>query len=152
MVPSLFNATWQTLLETMEDFIYLASSNFKRSPIRLFTSWLCLSSIRTNEVGCERFFRTAGCVSCPRRTRLNVRNYECLSMLKVNMKQVFIDEEWVTKQYMMMEKDKSWDQLQSSDDLKVLKLEQELLAESLGVSVDLSSLELTNLGFFGNLT
>jgi hypothetical protein len=97
---------------------------------------VCLSSIRTNEVGCERFFSTAGYVSCPRRTSLSVRNYECLATLKANMQHVFIDEHWVVNQYQIMEKKKSWQDLDTSDDMQVLKLERELLAASLGVSVD----------------
>jgi hypothetical protein len=96
----------------------------------------CLASIRTNEVGCERFFSTAGYVSCPRRTSLNVRNYECLSVLRCNMKQVYIDESWVVDQYLRMEKERSWSLLDSKEDLRVLQLERELLAESQGVSID----------------
>jgi hAT family C-terminal dimerisation region len=97
---------------------------------------VCMSSIRTNEVGCERFFSTAGYVSCPRRTSLNVRNYECLAALRSNMKQVFIDEKWVVQKYLEMEKAKSWATLDSNDDMRVLELERELLAESLGVNID----------------
>ena len=32
----------------------------------IFKLAVCLGSIRSNEVGCERFFSTAGYVSCPR--------------------------------------------------------------------------------------
>jgi hAT family C-terminal dimerisation region len=103
----------------------------------LYKMAVCLSSIRTNEVGCERFFSTAGYVSCPRRTSLKVRNYECLATLKVNMQHVFIDERWVVNQYMMMDGKKTWSELdKDGDDLRVLNLERELLAESLGVSPD----------------
>jgi hypothetical protein len=102
----------------------------------LYMLTVCLSSIRTNEVGCERFFSMAGYVSCPRRTSLNVRNYECLAALRSNMKQVYIDEEWVVEKYLEMEKAKSWKDLDSPDDMKVLQLEQELLAESDGVNFE----------------
>jgi len=103
----------------------------------LFNLAVCLSSIRINEVGCERFFSTAGYVSCPRRTSLKVRNYECLATLKVNIQHVFIDEHWVLNQYLTMEKKKSWSDLdKDGEDLRVLNLERELLAESLGVSPD----------------
>ena len=95
---------------------------------------VCLASIRTNEVGCESFFSTAGYVSCPKRTRLNVRNYECLSALKANMQHVYIDEEWVVNKYLAMEKNKSWNELESKDDMQVLNLERDLLADSLGVA------------------
>lgn len=102
----------------------------------LYKLSVCLASIRTNEVGCERFFSTAGYVSCPRRTSLNVRNYECLATLRSNMQNVYIDQEWVVNQYMSKEKLKSWNELESTDDMNVLKLERQLLAESLGVSAD----------------
>ena len=97
---------------------------------------VCLASIRTNEVGCERFFSIAGYVSCPRRTSLKVRNYECLATLKANIQNVYIDQQWVVDQYLLMESKKSWANLDSEDDMLVLKLEQEMLAESMGVNVD----------------
>jgi hAT family C-terminal dimerisation region len=101
----------------------------------LYKIAVCLASVRTNEVGCERFFSTAGYVSCPRCTRLDVRNYECLSMLKSNMTKVFIDEEWVVEKYLEMEKGKTWKRLHEREDLRVLELEREILAESLGVPI-----------------
>lgn len=94
---------------------------------------VCLASIRTNEVGCERFFSIAGYVSNPRRTRLNVRNYECLAALKANMQNVYIDESWVVDQYLEMEKAKTWNVLDSENDMQVLNLEREMLAEERGV-------------------
>jgi hAT family C-terminal dimerisation region len=102
----------------------------------LFKLAVCLASIRTNEVGCERFFSTAGYVSCPRRTSLKVRNYECLATLKVNMQHVFIDERWVVNQYLMMDQKREWKQLDTDNDMNVLNLEREMLAESLGVPID----------------
>ena len=101
----------------------------------LYKIAVCISSVRTNEVGCERFFSMAGYVSCPRRTRLKVRNYECLSMLRANMQSVYIDEKWVAEKYISMEKSKSWDDLESKNDMLVLELERELLAEQLGVGL-----------------
>ena len=109
--------------------------NVKTFPM-LFKLAVCLASIRTNEVGCERFFSTAGFVSCPRRTSLSVRNYECLATLKSNIKNVYIDEEWVVNKYLVMEKKKSWSDFDTDDDLRVLNLEREMLAESLRVDVD----------------
>jgi hAT family C-terminal dimerisation region len=103
----------------------------------LFKLAVCLASIRTNEVGCEHFFSTAGFVSCPRRTSLKVRNYECLATLKANIQTVYIDEEWVVDRYLIMEKKKgSWLALDTGNDLEVLELEREMQAESLGVSAD----------------
>ena len=94
---------------------------------------VCLSSIRTNEVGCKRFCSTVGYVSCPRRTRLKVRNYECLATLKANIRHIYIDEDWVVTKYQTMEEEKSWNDLETSDDLTVLNLEQNIMAESRGV-------------------
>ena len=103
----------------------------------LYKLSVCLASIRTNEVGCERFFSTAGYMSCPRRTSLNVRNYECLAALRSNMKDVYIDEDWVVGKYLEMERTKTWFELDSPDDLRVLELERQLLAERDGVEVGL---------------
>jgi hypothetical protein len=101
----------------------------------LFKLAVCIASVRTkNEVGCERVFSMAGYLSCPRRTRLNVRNYECLSSLRSNMQNVYIDKQWVVDKYLLMEKTKVWGDLESKDDLRVLALEQELHAEILGVN------------------
>jgi hypothetical protein len=94
-----------------------------------------LASLRTNEVGCERFFSTAGYVSSNRRTTLKVRNYECLATLRRNMMQVFIDEGWVVRQYLQLEETRGWDELESRNDIRVLELEREILAESLDVDV-----------------
>jgi hypothetical protein len=102
----------------------------------LYKLAVCLSAIRTNEVGCERFFSIAGYVSCPRRTSLKVRNYECLATLKANIQNVFIDEQWVVDQYLLMEKGRSWKDLDNKNDMEVLTLERELHAESMGVSPD----------------
>jgi hypothetical protein len=57
-----------------------------------------------NKVGCERFFSIAGYVSNPKRTRLKVQHYEAIAILKRNMQQLFIDEDWVVQQYMQMKK------------------------------------------------
>ena len=95
----------------------------------------CLSSLKTNEVGCERFFSIAGYVSNPRRTCLNVRHYESLAMLKRNMQHVFINEDWVVKQYMMLEKSKGWEERDNAEDKLVTDLERELYAGDLGIPV-----------------
>ena len=52
------------------------------------------------------------------------------------MQRVFIDETWVVEQYLTMEKNKSWGDLDMDDDMRVLTLEREMLAESRGVSPD----------------
>lgn len=75
----------------------------------------------------------AGYVSCPRRTSLKVRNYECLATLKQNIRNVYIDEKWVVSQYQLMEQKKSWGDLDNDDDMLVLNLERDILAETIGV-------------------
>ena len=62
-----------------------------------------------------------------------MRNYECLATLKQNMRNVYIDEDWVVNQYLMMEQKKSWGDLDHEDDMLVLDLERQMLAESIGV-------------------
>ena len=102
----------------------------------LYKLVVCLSSLRTNEVGCEQFFSQAGFVPDPRRTSLAVRNYESISMLKRNMQHVFINEEWVVNKYLEIDKSKSWNPKNTAMDTLVFNLEQEILAETMGVSVD----------------
>ena len=52
------------------------------------------------------------------------------------MQHVYIDEHWVVDQYMLMEKMKAWNELDSANDMRVLDLERELLAENMGVTPD----------------
>ena len=114
------------------DFLQLQREAFPY----LYRLSVCLASVRTNEVGCERFFSTAGYVSSPRRTRLKVRNYEMIAMLMRNMQHVFVDESWVVKEYIRMEKEKEWVNFDEEEDLKVLNLEQQIRAENLGLDVN----------------
>ena len=97
---------------------------------------VCLALLRTNEVGCERFFSYAGYVSDPRRTSLDVRNYEDITMLKQNMQSIFINEPWVVRQYLNIEKNKLWNEKRTADDKRFFELEDEILADSLGVGVE----------------
>ena len=61
------------------------------------------------EVGCERFFNLSGCVLAPRRVRLKVRTYERLAMLAAMIQKVYIDYEWVAKEYLRRSREKAWD-------------------------------------------
>jgi hAT family C-terminal dimerisation region len=101
----------------------------------------CLAATRMNEVGCERFFSIAGYVSNPRRTKLKVRHYEAMAMLKRNMQQIYIDEDWVVEQYTALEKTKTWDSLEVANDRLVGDLEAEIFAEEIGVPVEALRLE-----------
>jgi hAT family C-terminal dimerisation region len=117
------------------DLVRFLKFNEKSFPF-LYKLACCLACLRMNEVGCERFFSIAGYVSNPRRTSLKVRHYECLAMLKRNLQQVYIDENWVVQQYMTLEKTKAWGTLDTRSDLLVTALEQEQAADDLGVPVD----------------
>jgi hypothetical protein len=117
------------------DLVKFLGFNQKSFPY-LYKLACCLAALRTNEVGCERFFSIAGYVSNPRRTRLKVRHYESIAMLKRNMQQVYIDEDWVVKQYMQLEQAKAWASIDTVNDLRVAALEQELHADDLGVPVE----------------
>jgi hypothetical protein len=63
----------------------------------------------------------------------HVRNYESLTMLLRNMNKVYIDEEWVVKRYLELQKSKDWDALKDRNDMLVLQLEREIYAENQGV-------------------
>ena len=115
------------------DLIKFLDRNKKTFPY-LYKLGCCLASLKTNEVGCERFFSQAGYVSNPRRTRLNVHNYEAMAMLKRNMQQVFIDEDWVVQQYMSLESSKGWETEETRQDNLVTALERELYVEDVGVN------------------
>ena len=105
----------------------------KRVYPHLYKLACCLSSLRTSEVGCEHFFSTAGYVSNPRRTSLKVKNYEWIAMLKRNLSQIYVDEDWVVERYMSQEKSKEWDQKETKEDELVVTLEQELYDEEMGL-------------------
>jgi hypothetical protein len=94
----------------------------------------CLASLRTNEVGCERFFSIAGYVSNPRRTSLKVHHYESIAMLKRNMQQVYINEQWVVNRYMEKERSKDWNEIDTANDNLVASLEQEIYDNDLGIT------------------
>jgi hAT family C-terminal dimerisation region len=116
------------------DIIAFLTFNMKAFPF-IYKLACCLASLRTNEVGCERFFSIAGYVSNPRRARLKVKHYETIAMLKRNMQQVYIDEGFVLREYMEMEKNKSWDKDQTVSDEVVTNFESKAYAEDLGLVV-----------------
>ena len=87
---------------------------------------------RVVEVGCERFFSLSGYVSAPRRTRLGVRNYERLAMLSSLIKNVYIDMDWVAKQYLLRCKRKCWDNNKTVEALKCWNLERIIDADLVG--------------------
>ena len=84
------------------------------------------------EVGCERFFALSGYVSAPRRTRLDVRTYERLALLESILRNVYIDDEWVAKEYLKRCKEGAWKKENTKDAVKCWNLERVIEAELLG--------------------
>lgn len=107
------------------DLVQFLALNKKSFPY-LYKLACCLSSLRTSEVGCERFFSVAGYVSNPRRTRLKVRHYEAIAMLKQNMRHVYVDEDWVVQEYMSLEDSNEWDESETRSDKLVDYLEDQM--------------------------
>jgi hypothetical protein len=68
-------------------------------------------------------------------------------MLKLNIQQMYIDEDWVVQQYLKMEKNKEWDATDTQSDELVAALELELYADDCGVPVeDLQLSEIERVG------
>jgi hypothetical protein len=58
-------------------------------------------------------------------------------MLKLNMRNIYIDKDWVAQQYLNMERNKEWNEMETMNDEKVAELE--LLwcyADDHGIPVD----------------
>jgi len=85
--------------------------------------------MRNVEVGCEHFFSLSGYISAPRRTRLGVRTYERIAMLASILPKVYIDREWVAKEYLRRCKAGKWKKENTKDALKCWNLERVLDAE-----------------------
>jgi len=101
----------------------------------LFIKCKCEAARKIVEVGCERFFSISGYVSAPRRTRLGVRTYERLALLASIIQHVYIDQEWVAKEYLRRCKEGLWKEENTKDALKCWNLERILDAELLGKQV-----------------
>jgi len=89
-------------------------------------------SLRVAEVGCERFFNLSGYVSSPKRTRTNVRNYERLALLAKNLSFIYVDNDWVAKEYIRRCRMKLWKKDDDEDILKCWNTELALEAANLG--------------------
>jgi hypothetical protein len=101
----------------------------------------CVAAMRVNKAGCERFFSIAGYISNPRCTSLKVQHYEALAMLKLNIQQMYINEDWVVQQYLKMEKSKEWDATDTQSDELVAALELALYADDPFEDLQLSEIE-----------
>jgi hypothetical protein len=109
------------LLEFFED-------HQKLSP----TLWILaqrVASIRVVEVGCERFFAISGYVSAPRRSRLDVRNYERLAMLSTIIRKIYVDPKMVAAEYLKRCRLKQWKREDDEDALKCWNLEVKIESE-----------------------
>ena len=101
------------------------------------TLWIVVqreSSRRVVEVGCERFFSISGYVSSARRTRLGVRTYERIALLAIILKKVYIDKEWVAKEYLRRCKEGLWDSKLTEEAVKCWNLERLIDTELVGGS------------------
>ena len=102
---------------------------------RFPTMWILVqreASRRVVEVGCERFFGLSGYISSPRQTRLGVRNYERLAMLSSILRVMYINPEWVAREYLTRSKSDTWKQTNDDESLKCWNLERILEAEQFG--------------------
>jgi hypothetical protein len=97
----------------------------------LWTVVQCEAAMRNFEVGCERFFSLSGYISAPRRTRLGVRTYDCTALLASNLPKLYVDKEWVAKEYLRRAKAKAgaWKPENTMAALKCWNLERILDAE-----------------------
>jgi len=84
------------------------------------------------EVGCERFFGLSVYVSAPRRNCLGVRTYERLALLASILQNVYIDDEWVAKEYLKRCMEGGWKKENAKDAVKCWNLERVIEAELLG--------------------
>jgi hypothetical protein len=57
-------------------------------------------------------------------------------MLKLNMRNIYINEDWVAQQYLNMERNKEWDEMETMNDEKVAELELLWYADDRGIPVD----------------
>ena len=92
------------------------------------------ASRRVVEVGCERFFNLSGYVSSPKRTQLRVRNYERLAMLASIVQDVYVDMDWVAKEYLARLNRGAWKEENTVESLKCWNLERVIEAENFGKS------------------
>jgi hypothetical protein len=74
-------------------------------------------------------------------SKYNIHYKAMATMLKQNMQQIYIDEDWVVEQYTALEKTKNWDTLKVANDQLVGDLGAEIFAEESGVPVEALRLE-----------
>ena len=75
-----------------------------------------------SETDYERVFDISGYVLSPKRAQLGVRNYEGIAMLSHNMQLVYIDEDWVVKEYIQHAKKRNGIRNRLGGTSRILKL------------------------------
>ena len=83
-------------------------------------------------MACERFFSLSGYVSASRRTRLGVRTYERLCLLALILNTVYIDDEWVVKEYLRRCKEGAWKKENTKEAHMCWNLERVIQVELMG--------------------
>ena len=71
-------------------------------------------------------------MSSAKRTRLGVRNYEHLAMLASTVQNVYVDVEWVAKEYLARTKKGAWKKENTVESLMCWNLERVIEAEMFG--------------------
>ena len=87
---------------------------------------------RDCEVGCERFFNLSGYISSPKRTNSGVRDYERIALLAKNLPNIYVDDDWVTREYIRRCEQKEWKAEEDAEALKCWNLERLVEAELTG--------------------
>ena len=62
----------------------------------------------------------------PKQARIGVIKYEDMAMLSHNMQLVYIDEDWVVKEYLRCVKEKDWDKEQAWGYKQAIELEKKI--------------------------
>ena len=90
---------------------------------------------RDCEVGCERFFNISGYISSNKRSNLGVRDYERIALLAKNLPSIYIDDNWVAKEYLRRCEKKEWKKEEDAEALKCWNLERLIAAEMTGTTI-----------------
>ncbi len=88
--------------------------------------------------------RSSGYVSAPRRTRIGVRTYERLAMFAAIIPKLYIDLDWVVKEYLRCCKKGAWKQENMDEALQCFNLERIINTELQGDDAQ-ANLTLTDL-------
>ncbi|KAL7476823.1 hypothetical protein ACHAW6_002656 [Cyclotella cf. meneghiniana] len=102
------------------------------------TKWMLVQyegSCHVTEVGCKCLFGLVVIFHHPHRPRLGERNYEGLEMFASILNVVYIDPEWVAKEYLRCCKKENWKDESNKEVLKCWNLEHLIEVETFGLPV-----------------